>query len=35
MKSKITIVLQFCVLPMMVAALSLAGVAIAQDAPAS
>jgi putative membrane protein len=35
MKSKITIVWQFCVLPLMVAALSLAGVAVAQDAPAA
>ena len=35
MKSKITIVSQFCVLPLMVAALSLVGVAVAQDAPAS
>jgi putative membrane protein len=35
MKSKITLVSQFCVLPLMVAALSLAGVALAQDAPAA
>src|SRR6185437_3224492 len=35
MKSKITVVSQFCVLPLMVAALSLAGVAVAQDAPAA
>ena len=35
MKSKITIVSQFCVLSLMVAALSLASVAVAQDAPAS
>jgi putative membrane protein len=35
MKSKITIMSQFCVLALTVAGLSLAGVAIAQDAPAS
>jgi putative membrane protein len=35
MKSKITIRSQFCVLALTVAGLSLAGVAIAQDAPAS
>lgn len=35
MKSKVTIVWQFCVLPLMVAALSLAGMGIAQGAPAS
>jgi putative membrane protein len=35
MKNKITSVLQFCVLPLLVAALSLAGVASAQGAPAS
>jgi putative membrane protein len=36
MKSKITIVWQFCVLPLMVAALSLVGVAaMAQDDPAA
>src|SRR6266581_99760 len=35
MKSKITIVSQFCILPLMIAALSIAGVAVAQDAPAS
>jgi putative membrane protein len=35
MKSKVTIVSRFCVLPLMAAALSLVGVAIAQDAPAS
>jgi putative membrane protein len=35
MKSKITIVSQFCILPLMLAALSLAGVAVAQDAPAT
>lgn len=35
MKSKVTIVWQFCVLPLMVATLSLAGMAIAQGAPAS
>ena len=34
MKSKITIVSQFCVLVLIVAALSVAGVAVAQDAPA-
>jgi putative membrane protein len=35
MKSKVTIISQFCVLSLMVAVLSLAGMAIAQDAPAS
>src|SRR5258707_11578797 len=35
MKSKITIVWQFCFLPVMVAALSIAGVAVAQEAPAA
>src|SRR6187551_142267 len=35
MKSKITIVSRFCVLTLMVAALSVAGVALAQDAPAA
>lgn len=35
MKSKITIILQFCVLPLVIAALSLAGVARAEDTPAS
>jgi putative membrane protein len=35
MKSKITIMSQFCVLTLTVAGLSLAGVAIAQDSPAS
>jgi putative membrane protein len=35
MKSKIAIMSQFCVLALTVAGLSLAGVAIAQDAPAS
>src|SRR5215831_5617434 len=35
MKSKITIISQFCALPLVVAALSVAGVAIAQDAPGS
>ena len=35
MKSKITIVSQFCILPLMIAALSIAGVAVAQDAPAT
>jgi predicted outer membrane protein len=35
MKSKITIISQFCVLPLIIAALSVAGVAVAQDAPAS
>jgi putative membrane protein len=35
MKSKLTIISQFCVLPVMVAALSLVGVAIAQESPAS
>jgi putative membrane protein len=35
MKSKRTIVSQFYVLPVMIAALSLAGVAFAQDAPGS
>ena len=35
MKSKITIVSQFCVLTLTVAALSVAGVAAAQDAPAA
>jgi putative membrane protein len=34
MKSKTTIVSQFCVLPLLVATLSLVGVAIAQNAPA-
>lgn len=34
MKSKITIVSQFCVLVLTVAALSVAGVAVAQDVPA-
>src|SRR5438874_12166463 len=35
MKSKITIVSQFCILPLMIAALSIAGVAVGQDAPAT
>jgi putative membrane protein len=35
MKSKIIIILRFCVLPLMIAALSLSGVAVAQDAPAA
>ena len=35
MKSKITIVSRFCVLTLMVVALSVAGVALAQDAPAA
>ena len=35
MKSKITISVRFCVLPLMIAALSLSGVAVAQDAPAA
>jgi len=35
MKSKITIISQFCALPLVVAALSVAGVATAQDAPGS
>jgi putative membrane protein len=35
MKSKIITVSQFCVLPLVIAALSLAGVARAEDAPAS
>ena len=35
MKSKITIVSQFCVLPLMVAALSIAGVVMEQDSPAA
>jgi putative membrane protein len=35
MKSKFTIISQFCVLPLMVAALSLTGLAVAQDAPAT
>jgi putative membrane protein len=35
MKTKITIVSQFCVLTLTVAALSVAGVAMAQDAPAA
>jgi len=35
MKNKIITVLQFCVLPLVVAALSLAGVAMAEDAPAA
>jgi putative membrane protein len=35
MNSKITIISQFCVLSVVIAALSLAGVAIAQDAPTS
>jgi putative membrane protein len=34
MKSKIRFVSQFCALPLIIAAFSLAGVAIAQDAPA-
>jgi putative membrane protein len=33
MKSKVTIILQFCVLSLLVATLSLVGVAIAQNAP--
>src|SRR5881396_4061460 len=35
MESKITIVSQFCILPLMIAALSIAGVAVAQDTPAA
>src|ERR1044072_9366510 len=35
MKSKITIISQFCILPLTVAALSLAGVATAQECPAT
>ena len=35
MKSKIIVTLQFCVLPLVIAALSLAGVARGEDAPAS
>jgi putative membrane protein len=35
MKSKITIISQFCILPLTVAALSLAGVATAQESPAT
>ena len=35
MKSKITIIWQFCVVPLLVAVISLAGVASAQDPPAS
>src|SRR5512133_910691 len=35
MKSKITVVSHFCVLPLIVAALSIAGVVVAQDSPAA
>jgi len=35
MKSKITVVSHFCVLPLMVAALTIAGVVVAQDSPAA
>ena len=35
MKSKITVVSHFCVLPLMVAGLSIAGVVVAQDSPAA
>src|ERR1044072_9184349 len=35
MKSKITIISQFCILPLTVAALSMAGVATAQESPAT
>jgi len=35
MKSKITIILQFCILPLAMAALTVAGVASAEDASAS
>jgi putative membrane protein len=34
MKSKVTIISQFCAIPLIVAVLSLAGVAMAEDAPA-
>src|SRR5438876_5579674 len=35
MKTKITIISQFCILPLVIAALSAAGVAAAQDTPAA
>src|SRR5881398_1067727 len=35
MRTKITVISQFCILPLIIAAFSLAGVAIAEDTPAA